>query len=129
MLVRQTAAANSTLIFFGSLDRWSHRSTCWKYLQASPLMAWPPGGRAPAWAVTDHGGRGENQPLVGGGEESRLVSLYDVWTDEAFARFAQMPGVGVFLIIKKGCNPKGPSPPARTPAAQRQQHSPAMPLL
>ena len=141
-------------------------------------MAWPAGTQAPAWAVTDHGGRGDNvmaapsaaaaaaaaeaataakaakaaavarqhaaaaarvaksagsakaaralgsaeahleggegdegaplverPPLVGGGETSRLVSLYDVWTDAAFGAFAKLPGVGLFLIIKKGCNP------------------------
>jgi len=161
---------------------------CWKFLQNSPLMAWPEGKQAPAWAVTDHGGRGDNvmtatspatsakrklllaahndnnsnrkkpgaaeadaaaaavaahqelaanlptrskdgakggeetsegggeeaaapeeaehSPLVGGGETSRLVSLYDVWTDAAFANFSKLPGVGLFLIIKKGCNPK-----------------------
>ena len=28
-----------------------------------------------------------------------------MWTDEAFAGFAAQPGVGTFLIIKKGCKP------------------------
>jgi len=176
---------------------YSFCQNCWKFLQNSPLMAWPEGKGAPAWAVSDHGGRGDNvmtatsptaaanaaagkrrklltgndnsnnrkkpgaaeadaaaaavgaqqelaanvpsskegggrggesskdagkgdgggggieeapekerAPLVGGGETSRLVSLYDVWTDAAFANFSKLPGVGLFLIIKKGCNPK-----------------------
>jgi len=140
--VRQGRSEGAVLVFFGSLDRWAKRAKCWRFLQSAPELAWEHGQDSAAAAPTfgtkgvqDHAwiedrsssssssgsdSNSSNALQVGGGvgsgdflhSSSRLVAFYNVWTEAQFAAFARRPGVGVFLVINKGCLP--PPPQAST---------------